>query len=200
MTKTPVTSPFGFDTRSNNSANPQMIPNQVSQKSIIATRGHEYNDDTSNTDMSVEDLLKLHNRTVMDSKSKYDSNGRRVWTDDMSLPAAGTKCSKEIDSRSNRSDSNNAKGENVISLNTHEENKTASEEISLEDLLKLHNRKVTVSKCKYDSNGRRIQPANPAFCPAPSKVSASNPTLSKVVCFSAISFVIVRHCIYFLLE
>jgi len=53
----------------------------------------------------------------------------------------------------------------------YKELKEESKELSIEELLKQHNKKVMASKCKYDSNGRRIQPANPMFCPAPCKVS-----------------------------
>lgn len=210
-------------------------------------------------DLSVEDLLKLHNKKVMASKCKYDSNGRRIKTDNITSSTMDsytgrikdkgeqnlsklqeddkTSCVNELETstettymRSEQEESYNGQAtlEDQSSI-THKVNsnvstnetrfsettsevaaKSKSEKIpeelsitnapksnvnivgqedsdvkvqpsgkgkeengamSIEELLKFHNKKVMASKCKYDSNGRRIQPANPVFCPAPTEVS-----------------------------
>ena len=45
---------------------------------------------------------------------------------------------------------------------------------SLEDLLKMHNKKIVSARNQYDENGRKIRTAEPSFCPAPSKKMSSS--------------------------
>ena len=49
---------------------------------------------------------------------------------------------------------------------------------SLEELLRQHNKKIAAARNQYDENGRRIRTAEPSFCPAPVKKSASSLKLS----------------------
>ena len=42
-------------------------------------------------------------------------------------------------------------------------------DMSLEELLKKHNKKIIAARNQYDENGRKIRTAEPSFCPAPSK-------------------------------
>ena len=42
-------------------------------------------------------------------------------------------------------------------------------DMSLEELLKQHNKKIIAARNQYDENGRKIRTAEPSFCPAPSK-------------------------------
>lgn len=44
-----------------------------------------------------------------------------------------------------------------------------SNDQSLEELLKKHNKKIVSARSQYDENGRKIRTAEPSFCPAPSK-------------------------------
>ena len=52
---------------------------------------------------------------------------------------------------------------------------------SLEDLLKMHNKKIVSARSQYDENGRKIRTAEPSFCPAPSK-KMSSPVSSSAAC------------------
>ena len=47
----------------------------------------------------------------------------------------------------------------------------ATDELSVQEMIEQHQRKVQSAKCKYDIHGRRIQSATPTFCPAPVTVS-----------------------------
>ncbi|XP_032228588.2 proteoglycan 4 [Nematostella vectensis] len=41
--------------------------------------------------------------------------------------------------------------------------------LSVEEMLKLHNKRVVSANAKYDQNGRRIRPGPTSFCPAPDR-------------------------------
>lgn len=45
---------------------------------------------------------------------------------------------------------------------------------SLEELLKMHNKKIVSARNQYDENGRKIRTAEPSFCPAPSHKTSSS--------------------------
>lgn len=53
--------------------------------------------------------------------------------------------------------------------NTSPKRKTVmqSNDLSLEALLKQHNKKIAAARNQYDENGRKIRTAQPNFCPAP---------------------------------
>ena len=57
---------------------------------------------------------------------------------------------------------------------------TQSHDVSLEALLKQHNKKIAAARNKYDENGRKIRTAEPNFCPAPGhkSISSSSTVLS----------------------
>lgn len=50
---------------------------------------------------------------------------------------------------------------------------------SLEDLLKMHNKKIVSARSQYDENGRKIRTAEPSFCPAPSKKMSLSATCKR---------------------
>ena len=54
-----------------------------------------------------------------------------------------------------------------------DESKILSENKSIEELLKEHNKKIIAARNQYDENGRKIRTAMPSFCPAPSHNKAS---------------------------
>lgn len=49
-----------------------------------------------------------------------------------------------------------------------------SSDKSIEELLKMHNKKIVSAKSQYDENGRRIKTSEPNFCPAPVKNSPAS--------------------------
>lgn len=144
--------------------------------------------------ISVEELLKQHNQKVLASKMKYDSNGRRIQrrsvTTVVGSEADNKTCVLNTNDQKNSevfvtqdeiTASSSTEAKNLGAINEEEtlvnpslkgvDNKgETSTEITAEALLKLHNQRIMASKCKYDSNGRRIRTVNPSFCAAPSKV------------------------------
>lgn len=246
--------------------------NLIHQNKLISTRNTTEHENKHDDDLSVEQLLKLHNQKIMASKCKYDGNGHRIRLHESTStvkPSVSDLCllnNSGITSQKSKATINRQKAEKMRSVDEQEltnteyekrqqlqdnegnqykstieeetkvisdlnstyvcvENETEplvtpativttnneenlsnkyftlkwedkdivkkedtreaeKEELSIEELLKKHNKKVISSKCKYDSNGRRIQAANPVFCPAPSEVSKTHYLLLALVCDS----------------
>lgn len=142
---------------------------------------------------SIGDMLREHNKKVYKEKSKYDKYGHRVLgmkntvlnkqgssvlgksvsgeankLTNIECPVSSTlteKKTKEPDEISNV----------ITKLNTEVasfsdcQSKT-SDELSIQEMLVQHQKKIMSGKCKYDINGRRIQSGTPSFCPAPVSV------------------------------
>ncbi|XP_031569740.1 uncharacterized protein LOC116304188 [Actinia tenebrosa] len=145
--------------------------------------------DTTKNDqspVSVEELLKQHNQKVMASRNKYDCNGRRIQRRSVAT-VVGAEVDKKTGDNSEVfvtqdqiSTSSSADANNLVviqeemafvnpSLKGVESKPETNTEMTAEALLKLHNQRIMASKCKYDSNGRRIRTVNPSFCAAPTK-------------------------------
>lgn len=150
----------------------------VSKNSDLLTYG-------SNQGLPSSSLSNMDEKPLL-REEMFDGNSKPLRTTELCLKRETVNHAQHCSDEFYRQERNvvSERSLNTI-LETHKQALTAMEtdkdralrgeevaltnDMSLEELLKQHNKKIIAARNQYDENGRKIRTAEPSFCPAPSK-------------------------------
>ena len=156
----------------------------------------------SNQRFPSSDLSNMDEKPLL-REEVFDGNSKPLRTTELCLKREAVNHAQHCSDEFYRQESNvvsersrntilEAHNQALAEMETDKERSLRGEKValnndmSLEELLKQHNKKIIAAQNQYDENGRKIRTAEPSFCPAPSKKlmtslkSPSSPVLSKV--------------------